>query len=254
MTIAVIFAGGAGKRMNSVDKPKQFLELYQKPIIIRTLEHFERHDEIDAIVVVCIEEGISYLKELLDEYRIQKVIKIVPGGETGQDSIYKGLVAAKEISSEHFDEKDGNKSEDTIVLIHDGVRPMINAQLISDNIESVRQFGSAITTGGVTETILETDGNKIVKVPERKDSRVAKAPQSFYLRDILNAHEKAIEEGKHDYIDSCTLMQHYGYSLNLVDGPAENIKITTQMDYYLCRAFYEAEEDEQFLRSSEIKT
>lgn len=242
MNIAVIFAGGAGKRMNSKDRPKQFLELYQKPIIIRTLEHFEHHKEIEAIVVVCIEEGIDYLKKLLDDYRITKVKSIVPGGETGQDSIYRGLVAAKEIAEK--------EAGDAIVLIHDGVRPMINETVISDNIESVKKNRSAITTGGVTETILETDGNKIINVPERKNSRVAKAPQSFYLSDILEAHEKAIGEGKHDFIDSCTMMRHYGYPLNLIDGPAENIKITTQTDFYLCRAFFEAEEDEQFLRSS----
>lgn len=99
MNIAVIFAGGVGSRMHSKDRPKQFLEMYNKPIIIHTLEHFERHEQIDAIVVVCIKEWIPYLNELLYRFRIEKVKKVVPGGSTGQLSIYNGLTAAKELSN-----------------------------------------------------------------------------------------------------------------------------------------------------------
>ena len=126
MNIAVIFAGGVGKRMHSSDKPKQFLEIYSKPIIIHTLEHFEYHPMIDGIVVVCKEDWIPYLNELLYRFRIEKVRKVVPGGETGQLSIYAGLKAAKEVAGE----------DNTIVLIHDGVRPLINEKLIADNIAS----------------------------------------------------------------------------------------------------------------------
>lgn len=243
MNIAVIFAGGAGKRMHSREKPKQFLDLYQKPIIIHTLQHFEEHPDIDVITVVCIEEGISYLQELLEKYHIKKVSEIVKGGATGQDSIYEGLCSARRIAAEA-----GKNADETIVLIHDGVRPMIDADLITRNIESVKETRSAITTGLVTETILETSGSKIEKVPDRAHSRTAKAPQSFYLSDILNAHERARQEGRHDYIDSCTLMSHYGYDLNLVDGSDENIKITTPKDFYLCRALMEVKEDAQLLR------
>ena len=243
MNIAVIFAGGAGKRMHSKEKPKQFLDLYHRPIIAHTLQHFEDHPMIDAIVVACIESGIGTLENIVKKYHITKVKKIVPGGETGQDSIYNGLCAAKEVA-------DG---DDAIVLIHDGVRPMITEQLITDNINSVKEFGSAITTGVVTETILVVDENsgKIKDVPARKDSRVAKATQSFRLEDILSAHERARSEGKHDFIDSCTMMKTYGHDLNLVDGPSQNIKITTPEDYYLMRAMLEAEENEQLYMPSE---
>lgn len=238
MNIGVIFAGGVGRRMHSKEKPKQFLEMYNKPIIIHTIEHFEKHPLIDAVVVVCIESWIPYLKELLYKFRIEKVRRIAPGGETGQLSIYNGLLAAKEIA-------EGN--EKTIVLIHDGVRPLINDKLITDNINSVRENGSAITTAVVKETILVVDETtaKIEYVPDRKKSRVARAPQSFWLDEILNVHEKELAEGNTNCIDSCTMMHKHGFKLFLVDGPGENIKITTPEDFYTMRAILEAKENAQ---------
>lgn len=237
MNIAVIFAGGVGKRMHSKECPKQFLKIYNKPIIIHTLEYFEKHPLIDAIVISCVEEWMPYLEELIYKYRIEKVKKVVVGGETGQLSIYNGLKAAEDVAN----------GEKAIVLIHDGVRPLINAKLITDNIESVKKNGSAITTAVVKETILVVnEGTATINyVPSRKNSRVARAPQSFWLNDILNAHEKALSEGKKDYIDSCTMMQEYGYELFLVDGPGENIKITTPEDFYIMRAILEAKENAQ---------
>ena len=237
MNIAVIFAGGVGKRMHSKECPKQFLKIYNKPIIIHTLEYFEKHPLIDAIVISCVEEWMPYLEELIYKYRIEKVKKVVVGGETGQLSIYNGLKAAEDFAN----------GEKAIVLIHDGVRPLINAKLITDNIESVKKNGSAITTAVVKETILVVnEGTATINyVPSRKNSRVARAPQSFWLNDILNAHEKALSEGKKDYIDSCTMMQEYGYDLFLVDGPGENIKITTPEDFYIMRAILEAKENAQ---------
>ncbi len=236
MNIAVIFAGGSGKRMHSKDRPKQFLTMYGKPIIIYTLENFENNDDIDAVVIACIGEWIPYLKELLYKYRIEKVKSIVPGGETGQLSIYNGLKAAKEIAGD----------ERSIVLVHDGVRPLITSDLISECIGSVKKYGNAITAGVVTETIAVVDEEGYVTtLPERKDSRVAKAPQCFFLDDILSCHEKALSEGKDDYIDCCTIMTHYGHRLHMIVGPAENIKITTPEDFYIMRAFIEARENEQ---------
>jgi len=236
MNIAVIFAGGSGQRMHSRDIPKQFLEMHGKPIIIYTLELFEKHPEIDAIVIACKEDWIEYLEKLLYKYRIEKVKKIVPGGDTGQMSIYNGLMAAQEVSN----------GEEAIVLIHDGVRPLINQKVISDNIESVKIHGSAITTAIVKETILVVnDGEAIINVPDRAKSRVAKAPQSFWLKDILAAHNRAQKEGMFDCIDSCTMMKMYGYPLYLVDGPYENIKITTPDDFYTMRALLDAQENEQ---------
>ena len=238
MTIAVIFAGGVGKRMNSKVKPKQFLEMWGKPIIVHTLEVFEKHPEIDAILVACVPGWINYLKTLISQYQLSKVRKIVPGGETGQLSIYHGLKAAEQLEAGAY--------RDTIVLIHDGVRPLVNEKVITENIRSVKDHGSAITTVTVTETILVVnEDNEIVDVPERKNSRLARAPQSFFLRDILHAHDRALQEGVQNYIDSCTLMQHYGHQMFLVDGPKENIKITSPEDFYTMRALLDARENTQ---------
>lgn len=236
MNIAVIFAGGVGSRMHSKEKPKQFLTLHDKPIIIHTLEIFEHSSLIDAIVISCIKTWIPYLNELLYQYRIEKVKKVVPGGETGQMSIYRGLCAAKEIAPEG----------DNIVLIHDGVRPLIDGEVIKNNLKSVKQYGSAITTSIVKETVLVVNKNGAIDyVPDRASSRIAKAPQSFWLDEILSAHRKALEEGKTDFIDSCTMMQYFKQPLHLVDGPYENIKITTPDDFYTMRALLDAKENAQ---------
>ena len=182
MNIAVIFAGGIGSRMKSKSKPKQFLLMHGKPIIIHTLELFEAHDEIDAIVVSCVEEWIPHLMELIQKYNIKKVKKVVHGGETGQLSIYNGLCAAEEVAN-------GQKS---IVLIHDGVRPLINSKTISDNIKSVEKNNSAITCVKVKETIMVVnEDDSIDYIPDRSHSRLARAPQSFWLEDIIGAHRKA---------------------------------------------------------------
>ena len=236
MNIAVIFAGGVGKRMHSKDKPKQFLTIHGIPIIVHTLRHFQKNEQIDAIVISCVEGWIPHLQKLMKEYNLTKVKKIVVGGETGQLSIYNGLVAAKSIA----------KEEKAIVLIHDGVRPMIGSDLISRNIDSVKLHGSAITTVKVKETIMEvSEDGSIVYIPSRKNSRLARAPQSFWLDDILSVHKAALADNRTDFIDSCTMMQSFGKKLYLIDGPDENIKITTPEDFYIMRAILDAKENSQ---------
>jgi 2-C-methyl-D-erythritol 4-phosphate cytidylyltransferase len=236
MNIAVIFAGGVGTRMKTKDKPKQFLMVHGKPIIVHTIELFELHPEIDGIICVCVEDWIPYMQEMKYRYRLDKIGAIVPGGETGQMSIYNGLCAAERVYG----------VENTIVLIHDGVRPLINAETISDNIRSVKENGSAVTCTVAKETvILVDDNNNVAEVPSRERSRFAKAPQSFWLREILEVDRQAISEGYTNMIDSCTLMRHYGKPLSVVIGPTENIKITTPDDFYIFRALYDARENQQ---------
>lgn len=236
MNIAAIFAGGVGTRMHTKELPKQFLKIHDKPIIIRTLELFEENPEIDMIVIACVENWIGYLNKLISKYNLRKVQRIVKGGKSGQESIYNILKAAEEL---------GDRDKD-IVLIHDGVRPLITQKTIFDNITSVKKNGSAITSVKVKETVLIVDNDEsITEVPDRATSRLARAPQSFYLDDILSAHEKAISENKFDFIDSCSMLQYYGKKLYLVDGPQENIKITTPDDFYTMRALLDAKENAQ---------
>jgi len=238
MNIGVIFAGGSGTRMHTKDIPKQFLMVHGKPIIVHTIEQFEYHDEIDGIVVVCIKDWIPYMEEMKYRYRLDKIGKIVPGGATGQMSIYNGLCAAEEIYG----------AKNNIVLIHDGVRPLINRQIISDNIACVKKNGSAITCHVAKETVILVDEKEMVKdVPSRENSRLAQAPQSFWLNEILEIDRRAISEGNINMIDSCSMMRYYGKRLSVVIGPSENIKITTPDDFYTFRALYDARENQQLI-------
>lgn len=232
--IAMIFAGGTGNRMNTVSRPKQFLELRGKPIIIYTLELFDNHPEIDGIVVVCLEPWIPFLEKQIKKFEITKVMEIVPGGKTGQASIYNGLVATEK----RYD-------VDSIVLIHDGVRPLITEQTVSDNIKTAKEFGNCITCVPATETFVVRQEDGSLDIPNRNDSLIARAPQTFVLKDILAAHRQAQSEGRNDFIDSCTMMSHYGHEMRTIIGPMENIKITTPTDFFVFRAMVELHENQQ---------
>lgn len=238
MNLAIIFAGGTGKRMNTKTLPKQFLEVHGKPVIIYTLEQFENHPEIDQIILVCLESWIDYARKILHKFQITKVVAIVPGGASGQESIFHGLDVAYRQS---HDKKD-------IVLIHDGVRPMIDQVTITKCLACVRENGNAITTTPAIETIFVNGQNgQVGKIFNRSNCAMARAPQCFYLQDIYGAHLKARSENQNEFIDSAMLMQHYGTKLYMVDGPVENIKITTPTDFYLFRALLDAKENLQIV-------
>ena len=223
MNIGVIFAGGVGRRMNTKGKPKQFLEVHGKPIIVHTIDIFQNTEAIDAVVVVCVSDWLDYMNNLVERFNLTKVKAVVAGGETGQMSIFKGLEAAEQLAT-----------DDAVVLIHDGVRPLINEEVINANIQSVKETGSAVTSVRAKETVvLVNDSSKISEVVDRTRSFIAKAPQSFYLSDILSVERDAISKGITDAIDSSTLMGMYNRELTIVEGPYENIKITTPDDFYM---------------------
>lgn len=238
MNIAVIFAGGTGQRMHTKSRPKQFLELNGKPIIIYTLELFDNHPEIDGIVVACIERWIPFLKKMIRKFEINKVVEIVAGGKTGQESIYNGLCAAERFSKAH-------NSNDDIVLIHDGVRPLITEDTISENIRVAKGKGNCITCVPATETFIINQPDGSLEIPNRSQCMIARAPQTFHLKDILSAHRKSIEQGKTDFIDSCGMMTYYGQRMNTIVGPMENIKITTPTDFFIFRAMVQVHENQQ---------
>ena len=225
--VAIIFAGGSGTRMGVKDVPKQFLEINNKPIIIYTIEYFENHKEIDEIYIACIEGWIDHLKWLLEKFNIKKVKSVIPGGATGQDTIYLALKEARKYNEEN-----------TIVLIHDGVRPYITDEVISLNIESVRKHGNAISTTTANETILlSKDGQNVDAVPIRKEMFVGQAPQSFRLGEILDAHEqmRKINPNYENISDSCTLYNMLGKKVYMVKGNKGNLKVTDPIDYYILK-------------------
>ncbi len=238
MNYALIFAGGTGQRMNSKAKPKQFLELHGKPILIYTLEIFENHPDIDGICIVCLKGWERELKFELEKYVISKVKWITQGGPTGHDSIFNGLKAM---------EKDCK--EDDVILIHDGVRPLIDAELIDENLQMVKEKGNSITVEGTPESVIRVDSSDetlISEVPPRDEMKIAKAPQCFYYKDIVEVHSLAEKEGFKS-IDSSHLMNHYGKKLFTVQSTPYNIKIATPADFYVFRALYEARENAQIM-------
>lgn len=238
MNIAVIFAGGTGKRMNTRSKPKQFLEMHGKPVLIYTLENFQNHPQIDHIVLVSLASWIDYAANLIKKFGITKVSAIVPGGSTGQESIYHGLKKAYELFGDN-----------NIVLIHDGVRPLIDKETITKCIDVTIRNGNAITVSPAIETIFlkNAEQGEVGQIFNRSSCLMAKAPQCFRLGDIYKAHQRAIQEGKTNFIDSANLMQHYGFKLWTVQGSPENIKITTPVDFYIFRAIIDAEENLQLI-------
>lgn len=238
-TFAVIFAGGVGSRMSGADKPKQFLELGGESIICHVIDKFEEASCIDGIVVVCIESWLDYLKQLVSQRSYTKVIGIVPGGKTGQESIFNGLSFIKD-----------NRTVDdqTVVLIHDGVRPLIDAKTILACAESARKNGATATVAPVTETVVVVDDGKVVGVTNRSKCRLARAPQGFKFNELYSSHLRASREGKADFIDSISMMSQYGHEIFIVDGPEENIKITTPRDFLTFKGFVDLKEYEQIWR------
>ncbi len=218
--VAILFAGGIGKRMNISDIPKQFLEVDGKPILVYTIEIFQKHVDIDGIIVVCVSNWIERTNKLIHQYGLTKVKKVIAGGATGHESRLIGLRCAKKYYN------------NAVVLIHDGVRPLINADTISQSINCTLKYGSAVVCSPAIETIYHEDGNVSTIIP-REQCSLMRAPQCFYLTEILSLYEKASSEGYNDIIDSVTLMQMFGKNVPKVIGPAENIKITTPLDFYM---------------------
>ncbi len=238
MNIAIIFAGGVGRRLakeKSNSTPKQFLKINNKPIIIHTLELFQEHKEIDKIYIAIHPDYYEYMQELVKHYYITKAVGIVKGGETGQNSIYNALKLAQ-----------SENSKDDIVLIHDGVRPNITPKVISENIRCAKENGNAITCTSCHETILISEnGINPEQVPYRKNTYSAQAPQSFKLGEIVDAHEKMqkINPNYEDIVDSCTLFKTLNLPTYMIEGNRGNIKITTIEDLYILRALIRFKED-----------
>lgn len=235
--IAIIFAGGTGQRLNNGENsiPKQFLKINEKPIIIHTLELFQNHHSIDKIYIAIHPDYYEYMQELVKHYYITKTTGIVKGGATGQDSIYNALKLAQ-----------SENPEDSIVLIHDGVRPNITEEVITKNIECAKKNGNAITCTSCFETILVSENGKNPQhVPYRKHTYSAQAPQSFHLGEIVQAHEstRKVNPNYTDIVDSCTLFKTLNKPTYMIFGNRGNIKITTIEDLYILRAFIRYKED-----------
>lgn len=223
--IGLLIAGGSGNRMHQ-DIPKQFITVNERPVIVYTLEAFEKHPEIDSIVVVCIEGWEQVLWAYAKQFNITKLKYIVPGGKNGQASIRNGVYEIEK----HFSSED-------IVLIHDAIRPMVSAEIISDNIRVAQEFGNAITVIPCAEAMMQTeDGVASACSYPRESLKRTQTPQAFHIGDICALHRKALEAGITNSVASCTLKIEMGEHVYFSAGSEKNIKLTTVEDVDIFKA------------------
>lgn len=234
INIALIIAGGIGARMNQ-DIPKQFINVNDKPVIVYTLEAFQEHPSIDGIEVVCLEGWHDVLRAYAKQFGISKLENIVSGGKSGQESIRNGLCDM----AERYAEED-----DVVVLIHDAIRPMVGADVISDNIRVCRQYGNAITVVPCTAAMLKTfDSLSTEEQVPRDNLKITQTPQSFFLKDIMEAHREALEKGITNSVASCTMYIELGKKLYMSAGSEKNLKLTTTEDVEIFKALLNAKKD-----------
>lgn len=233
--IAIILAGGIGSRLGG-PMPKQFLSLNDKPVIVHTLENFQKNANVDGIIVVCVKDWIPHLKEILIEYKISKVMDIVEGGETGHDSTRNGIFSLK-----------NTLKEDDFIIIHDAARPILPQIAINNMLEVAHKNGNASLAIPCYETVIYTDdgvqGN--TQLDRSKLMRV-QTPQAYKYGPMLDLYERAEKENKHDFIYADLVLVYYGFPVFFSKGFTNNIKITRKEDIPLCKALMNFSEEELY--------
>lgn len=238
MNIALIIAGGSGNRMGQ-DIPKQFMHVDGAPIIIHTMQCFQQHPDIEMIAVVCLKGWETVLQSYANQFNITKLMHVFPGGDTGMESIHNGIYGLRDV---------GCKDED-LVLIHDAVRPLLSQEIISSNIAICKAFGYAVTGIKCREAILESHDGFSSRTSIPRDTLIrTQTPQTFSLKNIINAHDEAKLKGITDSVASCTLCAELGNrEMHIVPGSEKNIKITTVEDLEILKALMHTSK-EQWLK------
>ena len=233
MNIALVIAGGVGARMGQ-DIPKQFINVYDKPVILYTLEAFQSHPQIDGIEVVCLDGWHDVIRAYAKQFGISKLENIVSGGKNGQDSIRNGLY---DIASRH-------SADDDIVLVHDAIRPMLSQEIIDDSLAVCKKYGNSITVVPCNAAMLKTfDGIETEEQVPRDPLKETQTPQTFYVKDLVAAHKEALEKGITNSVASCTLYIELGKKLYMSKGSAKNLKLTTTEDIEIFKALLNAKKD-----------
>ena len=233
MNIALLTAAGASTRMGQ-DIPKQFLTVNEKPIIAYTMEAFQYHQEIDEIIVVCLKDWQPMLKAYARQFNISKLLRIVSGGATGQESIYNGIISLAE---------DHDKGD--LILVHDGNRPYVSEQIITDCIKTARQFGNSVAAIPCHEAMaLTDDGVTSTGNIDRDHLKRTQTPHGFTLGKMLELHRLAREKRIENTTATCTLMMELGEPVHFYDGSEKNIKLTTLDDMDIFKALLAAKRPE----------
>lgn len=242
MNYAIILAGGTGQRMKRSGMPKQFLEVYGKPIIVYTLEEFDKNEMIDRIVIPCNENWIDHMKLLINKYQIKKVCYIIPGGKDRSSSVSAGVNLIADMAGDL-----------DLAVIHDGVRPLIQQETINKNIETASIYGNAVTVHANIETVVitETDSAQWDNFQNRNITYTLTAPQTFRIKEMKSMLEKAKnlrdDENSMPLLDTALIYAKFGKKLHLVFEKGNNLKITTPEDYYYLRAYLELQESKHIL-------
>ena len=234
MTIAIIIAGGSGHRMGQ-DIPKQFINVYDKPILIYTLEGFQKHPQIDAIEVVCLDGWHDVLRAYARQFGIDKLKWIVSGGETGQESIRNGVYNLE-----------GKADDDDTIIIHDGIRPLVDDTVLTDVILKARQYGNAVTSLPYNEQIFIVDDEiSTTKYIPRETLRRVSTPQAYTFKLLDSKYHEAFEKEIGIYGSSYTntMMVELGERLYFAAGSDKNIKLTTKDDLELFKAYLKSDKD-----------
>jgi len=234
MNVAIIIAGGNGHRMNQ-DIPKQFINVYDKPVLIYTLEGFQKHPEIDAIEVVCLDGWHDILWAYAKQFNIDKLRWVISGGETGQESIRNGVFNLED-KCEEYD----------IIIIHDGIRPLVDDGVLSDVIIKCKKHGNAVTSLPYNEQIFKVkDENSTCEYINRETLRRVSTPQAYRFGKLIWAYKKAFAEkiGIHSSSYTNTMMVDLGETLYFAAGSDKNIKLTTKDDLEMFKAYLKADKD-----------
>lgn len=238
MNIGMIIAGGIGARTHQ-EIPKQFINVNDKPIIVYTLEAFQQHPNIDAIEVVCLSGWHDIVSAYAKQFGISKLENIVDGGETGQDSIRNGLY---DIAKRYHEDND-------IVVIHDAIRPMVSAEIISDNIRVCQERGNATAVIPCTSVMLKTE-DAIVSEEQipRENLKITQTPQSYYINELIEVHKEAVKKELLPSISSCALYVEMGKEVYLSMGSEKNIKITTSEDIEIFSALVQMKKPQWLIK------
>lgn len=228
-TYGLVLAGGIGSRMGNVEKPKQFLDLGGKPIIIHTVEKFVVHPAFEKIIVLTPRAWVSYTQDIIRKYiPVNEKIVVLCGGETRNETIMNGI---------RYIEEQGNLDEETIIVTHDSVRPFVTHRILSENVKYAMEYGACDTVIPATDTIVEsTDNTAITNIPNRKYMYQGQTPQSFKAKQLKEVYEALTAEEKDILTDACKIMTLKGGHVHLVMGEVFNIKITYPYDITVAKA------------------
>jgi len=231
----VILAGGVGSRMGNVEKPKQFIEIGKKPIIVHTIEKFTINPEFDKVIVLTPKQWVPHTKDIIRKTlgENEKVV-VIEGGDTRNETIMNSI---------SYIEENETLDEDTIIVTHDSVRPFVTHRILEENIKYAKEFGASDTVIAASDTIVEsTDGEFVTAIPERSKMYQGQTPQTFKAKKLRDMYMALSDEEKEILTDACKIYVLKGEEIHLVEGEVFNMKITYPFDLRMAQAILGGED------------